>query len=100
MNNIDLELDEQTTPPVCRHEWLADLASGLAVILLFGTVFLIMRYHNVTLEWMLGNSLLENIAAHAILFLDVVLIVSLLCFGPSCNTNNKRCFGTFKGRQH
>ena len=98
MNKLTLDTNED--PKTCKHEWIADMSSLFAVILLFGTVFLIMRFHNVTLEWMLGHSLLENMLAYAILLLDVVLIVSLLCFGPSCHANNKSCFGTFKGRKH
>ncbi len=98
MNEPVLNTEENSNR--CKHEWIADLSSLFAVILLFGTVFIIMRYHNVTLDWMLGHSLLENVAAHAILLLDVILIVSLLCFGPSCHANKKSCFGTFKGRKH
>ena len=97
MNKITLETNEYSK--VCKHEWIADISSLLAVILLFGTVWFIMRYHHVTLDWMLGHSLLENMLAYAILLFDVVLIVSLLCFGPNCHANNKSCFATFKGRR-
>lgn len=97
MNKIQLNTPERTK--VCKHEWIADLSSLSAVALLFGTVWFIMSYHHVTLEWMLGHSPLENILAYAILLFDVVLIVSLLCFGPDCHANNKNCFGTFKRRK-
>jgi hypothetical protein len=95
-----LALDTYENLKTCKHEWIADLSSLLAVILLFGTVWIIMRFHHVTLDWMLGHSLLENMLAYAILLFDVVLIVGLLCFGPNCHANNKSCFGTFKGRKH
>lgn len=97
MNKLTLETYQQAK--TCKHEWIADISSLFAVILLFGTVWLIMRYHSVTLDWMLGHSLLENMLAYAFLLFDVVLIVSLLCFGPSCRANNKSCFATFKGRR-
>lgn len=97
MNKVTL--DTQKRLQTCKHEWIADLSSLFAVALLFGTVWFIMTYHHVTLDWMLGHSPLENILAYAILFFDVVLIVSLLCFGPNCHANNKNCMRTFKGRR-
>ena len=97
MSNLTLGPNNAKT---CSREWIADMSSLFAVILLFGTVFFIMRFHHLTLEWMQGHSLLENILAYAILLFDVILIVSLLCFGPSCHANNKRCLGTFRGRRH
>lgn len=97
MDKISIETN--TEAQACRHEWLADVSSMVAVFLLFGSVFAIMQYHSVTLEWMQGHSLLENVLAYAFVLLDAVLIVSLLCFGPACHANNKACFGTFKGRK-
>jgi len=93
-------LNTQDNHNTCKHEWIADMSSLFAVILLFGSVFFIMHFHNATLEWMLGHSVLENIIAYTVLFFDAVLIVSLLCFGPTCREHNKSCFGTFKGRKH
>ena len=97
MERLTVNTDAHTK--ACKHEWLADVSSLIAVILLFGSVFAIMQYHTVTLEWMLGHSLLENVLAYAFVLFDAVLIVSLLCFGPACHANNKACFGTFKGRK-
>ncbi|MGD2117504.1 MAG: hypothetical protein PVG66_04035 [Chromatiales bacterium] len=84
---------------VCKHEWLADTASLFAVILLFGSVWAIMQFHDVTLDWMHSSSLLQTSAAYGLLLADAVLIVSLLCFGPSCHSDDKSCFSTFKGRR-
>lgn len=98
MSKITLETNENLK--TCKHEWIADLSSLFAVVLLFGSVWIIMRYHHVTLDWIQGHSLLENMLAYAFVLFDAVLIVSLLCFGPSCHANNKSCFGTFKGRKH
>jgi flagellar biogenesis protein FliO len=94
-----IELDAYEDAKVCKHEWVADFSSLVAVILLFASVYLIMRFHNVTLDWMTDGSMLQSLAAYAIVLIDAVLIVSLLCFGPSCHEHNKSCFGTFKGRK-
>ncbi len=94
-----IELETREDPNVCKHEWVADFSSLIAVILLFGSVYLIMRFHNVTLDWMADGTMLQTISAYSIVLLDAVLIVSLLCFGPSCHEHNKDCFGTFKGRK-
>ena len=94
-----IELETQEDPRVCKHEWVADFSSLIAVILLFGSVYLIMRFHNVTLDWMTDGTMLQTIIAYAIVLLDAVIIVSLLCFGPTCHEHNKSCFGTFKGRK-
>ena len=94
-----IEFDTRGEAEVCKHEWVADFSSLIAVFLLFGSVYLIMHYHNVTLEWMAHGSMLQTIIAYSAVLLDAVLIVSLLCFGPNCHEHNKRCFGTFKGRK-
>ena len=97
MSKIALETDK--TGQSCKHEWIADVSSMTAVILLFGSVFGIMFYHDQTLEWLTGESLFRTIIAYGFILLDAVLIVSLLCFGPNCHQNNQSCFGTFKGRK-
>jgi len=94
-----IKLDNVSDAEQCRHEWIADASSLIAVALLFGTIWAINHFHHVTLDWMTGHSILVNILAYAVLLLDVVLIVSLLCFGPNCHANNKSCFSTFKGRK-
>ena len=94
-----IELETQEEPKVCKHEWVADFSSLIAVILLFGSVYLIMRFHHVTLDWMTDGTMLQTISAYTIVLVDAVLIVSLLCFGPTCREHNKSCFGTFKGRK-
>ena len=94
-----IELDTRQDAKVCKHEWVADFSSMIAIILLFVSVYLIMRYHNVTLDWMTNGSVLQTIGAYALVMLDAVMIVSLLCFGPTCHERDKSCFGTFKGRR-
>ena len=93
------KLYSQPSQDVCKHEWLADMSSLIAVALLFGSVWAIMHYHDITLDWVQSNSLLQSTLAYALILADAVLIVSLLCFGPSCRANNKSCFSTFKGRR-
>ena len=95
-----IALEAENTGESCKHEWIADLSSLTAVILLFGSVFGIMFYHDQTLEWLTGDSMLTTILGYGFILLDAVLIVSLLCFGPNCHSNNQSCFGTFKGRKH
>ena len=97
MTQIKLETDNNAEQ--CRHEWIADTSSLIAVALLFGTIWAINHFHHVTLDWMTGHRILENIMAYAVLLFDVLLIVSLLCFGPNCRANNKSCFATFQGRK-
>ncbi len=97
MSRIQLEIHEDSK--ACKHEWVADFSSLVAVILLFGSVYLIMRFHNVTLDWMTDGTMLQTLGAYTILLLDAVMIVSLLCFGPTCREHDKHCFGTFRGRK-
>ncbi len=95
-----IALESENSGESCKHEWVADLSSLTAVILLFGSVFGIMHYHDETLELLTGSSILTSMIAYGFILLDAVLIVSLLCFGPNCHQNNQSCFGTFKGRKH
>lgn len=97
MQNLHVEAPTKDT--VCKHEWLADLSSLFAVILLFSSVFLIMHFHHQTLEWFTSDDISLILASYTLVLLDAVLIVSLLCFGPRCHANNGRCFGTFRGRK-
>ena len=95
-----IALESENSGESCKHEWVADLSSLTAVILLFGSVFGIMHYHDETLELLTGSSILTSIIAYGFILLDAVLIVSLLCFGPNCHQNNQSCFRTFKRRKH
>ncbi len=84
-----------------RHEHIADFFSLLAVVLLFGTVWATISYHQAILEWLRQNALIHSAALVAALVLDVFLILGLLAVGSArFGDEDERCFGTFRGRRN
>jgi predicted Na+-dependent transporter len=83
------------------HERIADLFSLLAVVLLFATVWAVLEYYQVVLEWWRHNMLLNSVILVAILALDVFLILGFLAIGSArFGEEDEKCFGTFRGRRN
>jgi hypothetical protein len=84
---------------VQRHEWLADLFSVLAVVLLFATIWAATQYFDAALAWIAAKPLLAAPVIVGGLIADVWLIFGLLCAG-SQRCEDGKCFRTFRGRRH
>ena len=82
-----------------RHEWIADLFSVLAVLLLFATIWAVLEYHAAIFAWMTENMLLHLPLVIAAIALDIFLIFGFLCVG-STRCEDEGCFRTFRGRRH
>jgi len=82
------------------HEHMADLFSVLALVLLFATVWAVLEYHQVLLEWWRHNMVLNSVVLVAALVLDVFLVLGFLAVGSArFGDDDERCFGTFRGRR-
>jgi hypothetical protein len=83
------------------HEHIADLFSLLAVVLLFATVWAVLEYHQLVLEWWRHSVLVNSVILVAVLVADVFLILGLLAVGSSrFGDDDEKCFGTFRGRRN
>ena len=84
-----------------KHEWLADLFSVLAVVLLFATVWAALTYNTVILAWLLEDVVLHVPLAALFVVIDMAMILLLLSIGSIAqHPTEKGCFHTFKGRRH
>lgn len=83
------------------HEWVADLFSLLAVILLFGSIWAGIQYQQTLLSWMSQNVILHGSAVILALIVDVLLIIMFLNIGSTRFSQDASddCFGTFRGRR-
>lgn len=83
------------------HEWVADLFSLLAVVMLFGTIWAGVEYQRPLLVWMSQNVILHGSSVIAAIVLDVFLIILFLNIGSSrfSDSPGENCFGTFRGRR-
>ena len=82
------------------HEHIADLFSVLALVLLFATVWAVLEYYQVILEWWRHSIGLNSAILVAALVADVFLILGLLAVGSArFGDDDERCFGTFRGRR-
>ena len=83
-----------------RHERMADFFSLLAVLLLFGTLYLVTAYYSPVLSWMKTDAILHVPAVIGLLVLDVFLIFLFLNVGSSrFGEEEDGCFHTFRGRR-
>jgi len=82
-----------------HHEWIADLFSVLAVMLLFATIWGVLEYYRVIFSWMSLNMFLHLPLVVAGAALDVFLIFGFLCVGAT-RCEGEGCFRTFRGRRH
>lgn len=83
------------------HEHIADMFSLLAVVLLFGTVWAVLEFHQLVIEWWRHGILLNSVILVAVLVLDVFLILGFLAIGSArFGKEDEKCFGTFSGRRN
>ena len=83
------------------HEHIADLFSVLALVLLFATVWAVLEFHQVILEWWSHSMALNSVILVAALTLDVFLILGFLAVGSArFGDDDEKCFGTFRGRRN
>ncbi len=83
-----------------RHEWVGNVFSLLAVVMIFGTVWISLQYYMEIADW-IG----KNVVFHAALLVlglavEVVLILGFLAIGSSREgEEDESCFATFQGRR-
>lgn len=65
------------------YEWVADLFSLMAVVMLFGTIWAGVEYQRPLLGWMSQNIITHGSAVIAAIVLDVFLIILFLNIGSS-----------------
>ena len=83
------------------HEHIADFFSLLAVILLFGSIWVTIEYYQEIADWLRHDVLIHSAMLIAALVVDVLLILGLLAVGSSrFGDVNEKCFGTFRGRRN
>ncbi len=83
-----------------RHERTADFFSLLAVLLLFGSLYLGTVYYSSLLTWMKSDPLLHLPALIILLLLDLFLIFLFLNIGSArYGEEGEGCFHTFPGRR-
>jgi len=85
-----------------EHHWIADFFSLLAVVLLFGSIWVGIYYQPILFDWMRVNVILHGSAVILAIALDVFLIILLLSIGSSrfAEDDSGACFRTFRGRRH
>jgi hypothetical protein len=85
-----------------HHEHIADLFSLLAIVLLFGTIWVGIEYQLPIFQWMKQNIPLHGSAVILTIMLDVFFIFFFLNIGSTRFTeeSDDHCFGTFRGRRH
>lgn len=84
-----------------KHEWLADLFALMAVLILFGSLYLGLAYHSIIMNW-----LSQNLFAHApvvlgSIMLELAVIFFLLNISSVTDSeeDDEGCFHTFRGRR-
>lgn len=83
-----------------HHEWVGNLFSLLAVVLIFGTVWGSLQYYQQLEAWIHQNVVLNTAILVAALVTDVLLILAFLAIGSSrAEEEDESCFATFKGRR-
>jgi predicted Na+-dependent transporter len=83
------------------HEHIADLFSVLALVLIFATVWSVLKYHQTLLEWWSRNIAVNSTILVGALVVDVFLVLGFLAVGSArFGDDDERCFGTFHGRRN
>jgi hypothetical protein len=84
-----------------HHEWVGNLFSLLAVVLMFGSIWATLQYYSELASWVSTRPLLHVPALVGALVAEVLLIITLLAIGSARadETPDKGCFATFQGRR-
>ncbi len=83
-----------------HHEWVSDLFSALAVVLLFASIWVATQYQLPILSWIDRNAMLHAPALVGAVAIDAALIFGFLCVGSARCPEEGGCFRTFRGRRH
>jgi len=84
-----------------NHEHVADFFSLLAVVLLFGSIWVTVAYYRDLSNWLRHDWLLHGTLLIGALLLIGFLILALLALGSSRFAgDDEKCFGTFAGRRN
>ncbi len=84
-----------------RHEWAQLTFAVLGVALFIGTIWGLLSYQLLFLQWLGQNLLIHGLLFGMATLLDTLLIFGLLCLGFSENAHeDKHCIHAFRGRRH
>ncbi|MEN8165902.1 MAG: cell division protein BolA [Pseudomonadota bacterium] len=84
-----------------KHEWLADLFALLAVLILFGSLYLGLAYHSSIMNWLSQNLFVHAPVVLGTILLELAVIFFLLNISSVTYTeeDDEGCFHTFRGRR-
>jgi hypothetical protein len=83
-----------------KHERIADFFSLLAVVLLFGTLFMLLSNYAAIIGWIKTEAVIHVPLAIGILLTDLLFIYLCLNIGAARYAeDDEGCFHTFKGRR-
>ncbi len=83
-----------------HHEWVGNIFSFLAVVLIFATVWATLYYYLDLMTWIRSNPLIYTPLLVAGLVVDALLIMVCLSIGSArADEEDERSFATFQGRR-
>ncbi len=83
-----------------HHEWVGNLFSLVAVVLIFATVWATLEYYLAITSWLSHNPVINGAILAAAIALEILVIVALLSIGSSrADEVEERCFASFTGRR-
>jgi len=84
-----------------HHEWVGNIFSLVAVVLIFGTIWASLSYYPAIASWLGHNPVLHGALLAGALALEVLLILVLLSIGSTrAGEEDERSFATFSGRRN
>ena len=83
-----------------HHEWVGNLFSLIAVVLIFATIWATLEYYQIVASWLGRNPVLHGALLAAAIAVEVLLIVALLSIGSArADEEDEKCFASFTGRR-
>lgn len=84
-----------------RHEWVGNVFSLLAVVLIFGTVWASLHFYQPLANWIGENIILHAALLGLALVVEVLLVLAFLSIGSTREgEEDESCFATFQGRRN
>ncbi len=84
-----------------HHEWVGNLFSLLAVVLLFATIWVSLQYYREIGSWISARPLVNAMLLGLGLIVEGLLFLGLLALGSARpGDEDERCFATFPGRRN
>lgn len=84
-----------------HHEWVGDIFSLMAVVLVFGTIWAGLQFYQEIGAWIAHDPVPHTALLVAALMADVMLILALLAIGSArAGEEDESCFATFPGRRN